>query len=612
VSTFPLVIAAISGAIGVALCIFCAPVVFYLVKKGYLRFYHWGSSGFKKAEAPRVVPTLKEIGGFVTGERIRAARRLKEAEAEAIRVAREVLAEEEAELAAEAAVAEAEAAEQRRQDEELAAAARAAEEEMLARQAAADKMRRLAPARFELQRFMTELEERRVALAARREREAVRRQHRLDEAAARAAKKAEEARKADVRLRLLEEARIAVEVKIAEEQAEEAREQKRRARLLAREERRAEREAQRDRELAEQAEAAGRMAAAAAASQAADTLEAAEAAEAAEAKVAEAEAAEVEEAELAEAERRRRTTPWWEEREPAAEAPVVAAAEAAARSAIAATPVPGTEEAKQAFFAEPLQRALRSQLRDAAEHIAASGLGGLEALHALVAATQSEQLLAPPTVQRGDGEYASAAEMSRHRRVRARTPLAAASDGDLSSRTRTESEYSAPAARSSPHGWPALPAPAAGEVRIYVSLPLELVSAAGGYSSMLPLLVRTADSVAAVKRAVDVCLGVAPSRQRLSLQGRALDDGRSVRECGVRDGARLLLVLRQATRPPPASPLPPRRPPPRRAFGTVASRLSVSRGRMGRAAPPMGAIPDRFIYEAPSLLGAGEDSPYFA
>ena len=132
---------------------------------------------------------------------------------------------------------------------------------------------------------------------------------------------------------------------------------------------------------------------------------------------------------------------------------------------------------------------------------------------------------------------------------------------------------------------------------------------------MLPLLVRAADSVAAVKRAVDVCLGVAPSRQRLSLQGRALDDGRSVRECGVRDGSRLLLVLRSpvaTARPPPASSLPPRRPPPRRAFGTVASRLSVSRGRMGRAAPPMGAIPDRFIYEAPSLLGAGEDSPYFA
>ena len=262
----------------------------------------------------------------------------------------------------------------------------------------------------------------------------------------------------------------------------------------------------------------------------------------------------MEEAELAEAERRRRTTPWWEEREPAAEAPapVVAAAEAAARSAIAATPVPGTEEAKEAFFAQPLQRALRSQLRDAAEHIAASGLGGLEALHALVAATQSEQLLAPPTVQRGEAEYASAAEMSRHRRVRARTPLAAASDGDLSSRTRTESEYSAPAARSSPRGWPALPAPAAGEVRIYVSLPLELVSAAGNYSSMLPLL-RTADSVAAVKRAVDACLGVAPSRQRLSLQGRALDDGRSVRECGVRDGARLLArppSLPRARRPP--------------------------------------------------------------
>ena len=307
------------------------------------------------------------------------------------------------------------------------------------------------------------------------------------------------------------------------------------------------------------------MAAAAAASQAADALEAAEAAEAAEAKVAEAEAAEVEEAELAEAERRRRTTPWWEEREPAAEAPapVVAAAEEAARSAIAATPVPGTEEAKETFFAEPLQRALRSQLRDAAEHIAASGLGGLEALHALVAVTQSEQLLAPPTVQRGyAGEYASAAEMSRHRRVRlARTPRAAASDGDLSSRTRTESEYSGAggAAVAAPRGWPALPAPAAGEVRIYVSLPLELVSAAGNYSSMLPLLVRTADSVAAVKRAVDACLGVAPSRQRLSLQGRALDDGRSVRECGVRDGARLLLVLRRPPWLPPLGHRPRRR-----------------------------------------------------
>ena len=189
VSTFPLVIAAISGAIGVALCIFCAPVLFYLVKKGYLRFYHWGSSGFKKAEAPRVVPTLKEIGGFVTGERIRAARRLKEAEAEAIRVAREVLAEEEAELAAEAAVAEAEAAEQRRQDEELAAAARRGGGDARAAGRRRRKMRRLAPARVELQRFMTELEERRIALAARREREAVRVQHRLDEAAARAAKR---------------------------------------------------------------------------------------------------------------------------------------------------------------------------------------------------------------------------------------------------------------------------------------------------------------------------------------------------------------------------------------------------------------------------------------
>ena len=52
-----------------------------------------------------------------------------------------------------------------------------------------------------------------------------------------------------MRNRLLEEARAAVEVKIAEEQAQEAREQKRRARTLAREERRAEREAQRDREV---------------------------------------------------------------------------------------------------------------------------------------------------------------------------------------------------------------------------------------------------------------------------------------------------------------------------------------------------------------------------
>ena len=197
VSTFPLVIAAISGAIGVALCIFCAPVVFYLVKKGYLRFYHWGSSGFKKAEAPRVVPTLKEIGGFVTGERIRAARRLKEAEAEAIRVAREVLAEEEAELAgggggcggggggaAPSGRGAGSGGARRGGGDARAAGGR--------RQDAAPRARRAR----ELQRFMTELEARRVALAARREREAVRRQHRLDEAAARAAKKAEEARKA--------------------------------------------------------------------------------------------------------------------------------------------------------------------------------------------------------------------------------------------------------------------------------------------------------------------------------------------------------------------------------------------------------------------------------
>jgi hypothetical protein len=274
-------------------------------------------------------------------------------------------------------------------------------------------------------------------------------------------------------------------------------------------------------------------------------------------------------------------------------------------------------------------------------------------LHALVAVTQSEQLLAPPTVQRGYAEFASPpaaapaaapatavtfADGGRRRVSTPSLPLAAtrgaadraaASDGDLSSRTRTASEFSAPPAgrrarvAPSPRGWPALPAPAAGEVRIYVSLPLELVSAAGNYSSMLPLLVRTADSVAAVKRAVDVCLGVAPSRQRLSLQGHALDDGRSVRECGVRDGARLLLVLRPvgaAARSPPTAPLRPTlvppRPPPRRVIGTVASKLSVSaamrRGRMGRAAPPVGAIPDQFIYGAPALLGVGEDSPYFA
>ena len=54
-ATGPLAAAAISVALGLALCMLCGPVVFYLVKKGYLKFYYWGviKRRLEEAKIPR-------------------------------------------------------------------------------------------------------------------------------------------------------------------------------------------------------------------------------------------------------------------------------------------------------------------------------------------------------------------------------------------------------------------------------------------------------------------------------------------------------------------------------------------------------------------------------
>ena len=89
------------------------------------------------------------------------------------------------------------------------------------------------------------------------------------------------------------------------------------------------------------------------------------------------------------------------------------------------------------------QRALRSQLRDAAAYTSRRRDSRRSRGFACTTSRRDAvgSLLAPPDrAARGETEQARpAAEMSRHRRVRARTPLAAASDGDLSSRTRAPS-----------------------------------------------------------------------------------------------------------------------------------------------------------------------------
>ena len=97
--------------------------------------------------------------------------------------------------------------------------------------------------------------------------------------------------------------------------------------------------------------------------------------------------------------------------------------------------------------------------------------------------------------------------------------------------------------------------------------------------------------------------------RRLSLQGRALDDAAA---SAARDGA-------PPSRPPPGwhrctltADEPGGRPRSRRDRREGDRYRGFKGGRMGRAAPPVGAIPDQFIYGAPALLGVGEDSPYFA
>jgi hypothetical protein len=126
-------------------------------------------------------------------------------------------------------------------------------------------------------------------------------------------------------------------------------------------------------------------------------------------------------------------------------------------------------------------------------------------------------------------------------------------------------------------------------MRVYVSLPVDCATAARNFSTVLPLLASPENSVATIKRRIEGRLGVAADRLRLSCTGKPLDDSRTLRECNVRDGARLLLLVRPRSsgadvavsprrggfdaRAPPPPPPPPR---PRRVAGSIASRLAVA------------------------------------
>ena len=216
----------------------------------------------------------------------------------------------------------------------------------------------------------------------------------------------------------------------------------------------------------------------------------------------------------------------------------------------------------------------------------------------------------PPLPPRPDGQAPPTAptpptlhgpSLSGRTRVSSGTASSAGASSVASRGSRRRRPKGSPAPASAPFAAPPSPQvaprrarsptlhPRPGEMRVYVSLPVDCATAARNFSTVLPLLASPENSVATIKRRIEGQLGVAADRLRLSCTGKPLDDSRTLRECNVRDGARLLLLLRPRSsgadvavsprrggfdaRAPPPPPPPPR---PRRVAGSIASRLAVA------------------------------------